>query len=175
MKRVLTYIVIVMSLCSCFDDVAYDTNFVLIPTVQYASGGEFESYADCVAYAFDADADFWEVTSWENACDGVLTSKEDPNVTMLPFEVARSYDDDIHSEPMLSMNLDRESVMIVVAHTTSEDYSYMSYSVGVNIPTVYGYVRFRPWKEGFYSESSWIYYSPEIEEETEDDNESVEE
>ncbi len=153
--------VLLSSLWSCFKDEEYNTEFVLRPMIQTVSGGDFVGYEDCVAYAFDADTAQWEILSWEDARSGVLTSREDPAVTKLPFAVAKSYVEDSLEDTMLSMRLDCESAMIVVAHNTTENYGYRLYDVGLNLSTTYAYARFRTWKEGEYTESYWIYYAPE--------------
>lgn len=153
--------VLLASLWSCFKDEEYNTNLVLRPMIQTVSGGDFVGYEDCVAYAFDADTAQWELLSWDDARNGVLRSKEDSTLTMLPFAVAQSYTEDELEDTMLSMRLACQSAMIVVAHNTTENYGYRLYSVGLNIETTYAYVRFRTWKEGEYTESNWIYYAPE--------------
>ncbi|MFI3292989.1 MAG: hypothetical protein SNI70_05675 [Rikenellaceae bacterium] len=178
MKRVILYIVLVVTLSSCFKDEEYSTKMVVRPYVQAVSGGDFVGYEDCVAYAFDADTAEWEVLSWIDARNGVLTSKEDPSKTLAPIAVAQSYTEEGLEDTMLSMQVNEQSVMVVVAHTTTEDYGYRLYDVGLNLSTTYVTARFRTWKEGEYTESYWIYYSlGTIEESTEEEsieNESTE-
>ncbi|MFI3282446.1 MAG: hypothetical protein SNG10_02820 [Rikenellaceae bacterium] len=161
MKRLVLYILFSLTLWSCFKDESYDTILVVRPQVQDSSSGDFVSYEDCVAYAFNADTASWEIASWADAKAGILTSKVDANTTQLPFAVGESYVEDSLEDTMLAMRIARESALIVVAHNTTENYGYRIYDVGLNLDKTYIYARFRPWKEGEYTESYWTYFAPE--------------
>ncbi len=163
MKKVVLYILIAVALCSCFKDEEYDTTMVLRPTEQVTSGDDFTDCADCVAYAFDADSTEWKVASWADACSGVLTSKSDDTVTKTAYAVAASYSEEGLGDGMLSMRVALFQPMIVVANTLAEEYAYTQYELGLNLDKTYIYVRFRPWKSGIYTESSWVYSSAEDE------------
>ncbi len=162
MKKGILYILITVALVGCFKDEEYSTKLVLRIMEQPISDDDFVSYDGCVAYAFDADSTEWGVASWEDAVNGVLTSKDDGVSTKSHYASAQSYTEDGLEDTMLAMNVKLETTMIVVANTTTANYGYTQYSVGLNLPTTYLYVRFRPWKEGIYTEGSWVYSAPEV-------------
>ncbi len=165
MKRFYIYILVVVLFCGCFADEEFGTEIVLRPTVQLESGGDFVEYADCVVYAFDADTTAWELLSWEDARDGVLSSKIDATAKLLPFAQAQSYLEEGLDDIRLSMWVESSSVMIVTANSVSENYGYTIYSVGLNLSKTYiDAPRFRTWKSGEYTEGNWLYYAPESEE-----------
>ncbi|MFI3302230.1 MAG: hypothetical protein SNH35_02365 [Rikenellaceae bacterium] len=171
MKNVILYILAAVALVGCFKDEEYNTKLVLRPMEQVESDGDFVAYADCVAYVFDADSTEWMVASWADAVSGVLTSKEDGVSTKSAYATASGYSEEGLEDTMLSVNVALMTPMIVVANTVTENYGYTQYSVGLNLATTYLYARFRPWKECIYTEGSWVYSAPEVEDEVVEDEE----
>ncbi len=169
MKRLFSCIIIFTSLSGCFKEEEYNTKLVLRPAMQDVSGADFAPLSECVAYAFVADTTQWEFTSWQDAVEGVMRNKEVYNTTLSPFATAESYEEvGLDEGSMLSMRIAKETALIVVAHTTTENYAWTIYSLGMNVETTYLYVPFRFWKEGEYTQSSWQLYAPDIVEDEDD-------
>ncbi len=154
---------LLLTLSSCFKDEEYDTQLIVRPSIQYITGGEFSPYTGCVAYAFAADTANWEILSWEDARDGVLSRKGDSSDKRAPIATAVSYEEEgLDAGSMLKMQVNRETALIVVANTIDETYAYKIYTVGLNLSKTYVYTLFRSWKTEDYKESYWEYIVPTI-------------
>lgn len=129
----------------------------LAPLVQQEEEGPEEalpvSSSAVRAYAYAADTTLWRVASYQDALNGVITSKNDPaqqrdtpNFMAYPEPDAAAY----------RMTVSEESLMVVVVDRTSSRYAYCQVAVDLQgepplIPVV-----FRPWRrEYLYVEQGW--------------------
>ncbi len=152
---------VILTLSGCFKDEEYDTQLIVRPSIQYISGGDFSPYTECVAYAFVADTANWEFLSWEDARDGVMSSKTNSSDKRAPIATATSYEEEgLDEGSMLKMQVQRETALIVVANTIEETYAYKIYTVGLNLSKSYIYTLFRDWKTEDYTENYWEYFVP---------------
>ncbi len=164
MKKLSIFVTLICALSGCFKEENYDTRLVLRPAVQLTSSDTFTPLGECVAYAFKADTAQWEIASWEDARNGVMRSRSDQNKTLEPFAVATDYQQEgLDEGTMLAMQLSHAKALIVVAHTSTENYAWTIYDVGINIPTTYIHVPFRFWKEGEFKQGKWLFFAPTIE------------
>lgn len=159
MRQIRIYICVVVAaiLAGCFKDEAYDTNIILRPAQQQVSGGDFIDLEGVVAYAFAVDTTYFEVKSYADALNGIVTNKTSNEVAP-PIAVATPYGDGQDSYiGAMQMRVQQEDVMLLAVDTENEDYAYTNYTVGLNLPTTYISLPFRPWKEGAYKQGTWWY------------------
>ncbi len=157
-KRVYVFALLLV-LSACFKDEEYDTQLILMPSIQDASGGDYLPYAGCVAYAFVADTAVWEIRSLADALAGVMTLREDSDITMQPIASAVGYEEDgLDVGTMLSMQVEAEKPIIVIANDSEGIYAWRFFSVGLNLSKTYLDVIFRSWKTADYTENSWNYF-----------------
>ncbi len=148
-----------VALAGCFKEESYDTTLVLRPTEQTESGGDYVSLSGVVAYAYAADTTYYCVVDYDAALAGIVTNKESGAV-LAPIATATAYTAE-ELEDAIAMQTDREEIMLVAVDTKSEGYAYANYTVGINLPTTYITLAFRPWKEGKYLQGKWMYFAAE--------------
>ncbi len=149
--------------------VALDCYFA--PAYQLEEGGAVTDYpvssSAIKAYAFVADTTLWRIASYEDAANGVITSKSDgeqrrdtPNFTAYPEDGA------------YRMTVNNATLMLVVVDRTRQMYAYCQQAVDLEGAAPTFRVTFQPWRETYlYVEEGWRVvddtYKPEEEEETE--------
>lgn len=159
MKRVLFTLLTVLLLTGCFKDVAENTAYILKPLVQRTSGGLNEPLPGVLAFAFEADTTEWTVASYEEALQGIITSKSNPqekNSTPIteafPYEVEGMTD-------RLEMTLPPREVMLLAIDTENRLYAYTNIELKENIGSLYVTLIFKTWKEGASWTEGWSFYN----------------
>ncbi len=170
-KRVIFAVVALLGAASCYNDTAYDTTYVLRVYEQAESSGDYVALAGTKAYAFSGSTDDWEVQSFEDALAGVATSVESGEQKG-PFAWSEPYE---QSESNISLQLDRETVMLLIVDPASQIYAYSDYTVPQNFPLALVDIIIRPWKTASYTASTWTFIVPEVEEEETEEEETEEE
>ncbi len=195
-KRLSIYIVATLAIAGCFQSERFDTTLVIIPSQQLVSGEEFISLDDAVVYAFAADTTYYVPTSYDEALAGVITEKStgerlSPIAVGTPYSSSYTYtyeiDEDEYDEETiypyedgevvttpiegLAMQIEMESIMLVAVDKTNGGYAYSNYEVGLNLPTTYITVSFRPWKTAPFEQGDWMYVVPIVEDEDEETSE----
>ncbi len=165
MRRIFLALISAVAFISCFDETGYDTLYVLRVYEQEESGDDFIPLDGCEAYAFAGNTDEWEISSYEDARAGVLTSIE-TGEQRGPFAWSEPYND---SETQLQLQLDREEVILVIVDPATEVYAYTDYTVPVNFSEVVVDIVFRPWKDSSFTASTWTFIMPTVESDDEDD------
>ena len=169
LKRILPLVVAAV-LCGCFKDVAFDCRYNLRPYLQAESGGETVMAEGVIAYAFIADTAQWTVASYDDALNGILTSKEDGSKRDDYTSRAEQSDED----GTLVLQLDGTPATIIAVDVADRVYGWRMTTVTENVPDLYVSVTFRPWTaRNYYIEGSWRmvneFYTPEPEEPDEDE------
>ncbi|MFI3280856.1 MAG: hypothetical protein R3Y44_02670 [Rikenellaceae bacterium] len=170
MKRLLLLVVVALGALSCFKETGYDTSYILRVWEQTESSADYISLAGAKCYAFAGSKSEWEVTSYESAAAGVVTSIE-TGAELTAFASSEIYNGD---ESQLILQLDREEVMLVLVEPSTQVYAYTNYTVPVNYLEIIVDIVFRPWKDSSYTASTWTFIVPESEAEEEETDEEIE-
>lgn len=161
MKRYL-YILLLAALClsSCFKDVAEETLYVIKPLVQTTSGGLNEPLGGVAAFAFPADTTEWTVASYDEALQGVITSKSNPSEKMsTPIAEALPHDEEGMTD-RISLSLPPQSLMVLVVDTANRLYAYTQVEMQENIGSLYVTLIFKTWKNSPAWKEGWSFYDP---------------
>lgn len=147
-------------LAGCFKKVSYETACILKPLSQRSSGDVIEPILGAQAFAYNVDTTLWTVASYDDALNGIITSKENPSERMTaPAAVSAPYESD-GASGWLQLRLSRETQMVVVADPASRVYAYTQLKSAQNLPHLYVSVVFRTWKEGnSYKDGNWSFYN----------------
>ena len=147
-------------LAGCFKKVSYETACILKPLSQRSSGDVIEPILGAQAFAYNVDTTLWTVASYDDALNGIITSKENPSERMTaPAAVSAPYESD-GASGWLQLHLSRETQMVVVADPASRVYAYTQLKSAQNLPHLYVSVVFRTWKEGnSYKDGNWSFYN----------------
>jgi hypothetical protein len=155
--------VVAMLLTACFESVPDQTSVVLKPLVQPTSGGLNEPLAAVRAYAFEADTTEWGVASWEDALDGVLTSKLTGEKLSTPFASSEAYTPEegvVGMENRLVVNLPPREMMLLVVNEQNRLYAYNNIETAEGMASLYITLIFKPWKEMTAYREGWSFYNP---------------
>lgn len=160
MKKILYILAVSVLLGGCFKKVSYDTDYVLKPLRQPASGEIYLPVEGAVAYAFNADTAQWTVASYDDALAGILTSRTDPGQKIsTPAATAEPYEKE-GTEGWLYMHLGSESQLVLAVDPVDRLYAYTQQALGENLPELYVSLPFKPWKEGTsYKDGNWLYFN----------------
>lgn len=153
MRRLVILLFATLGLASCYNSTEFDTDCIISPVTQAASGEEYIDLEGVICYAFEGTTDNWEVASYEDALAGVVTSIVGDS-TQSPYAVASPY---AGSLSQLSIYLDREFSLLVAIDPSSEIYAYIDYEVPHNLYELYVTLSFLPWKVASYTIKSWTY------------------
>lgn len=153
------------ALCGCFKEVGFDCRYNLRPYLQAESGGETVVAEGAIAYAFMADTTLWTVASYDDALNGVLTSKADGSKRSDYASRAEQSAED----GTIVLQLDGTPATIIAVDAVDSIYGWRMTEVTENVPELYVSVTFRPWTaRSYYIEGAWRmvneFYTPEPEE-----------
>lgn len=149
----------------CFKDVSDSTNYVLKPLVQNLSADPNNPLEGVRAYAFVADTALYTVASYEDALNGVVTSRTNSSDRLDPVATSEPCERE-GTTGWIQMPLSGSSKkMIVAVDPTNRLYAYTQQEMSDNLPNLYVTLIFKLWKEGFtYKDGNWIfrndYYTP---------------
>lgn len=147
-------------LAGCFKDVSYRTTYVLKPLVERVSGDIKQPLEGAVAYAYDVDTTAWTVASYDDALNGVLTSKDNPaEKRSAPVATATPYELE-GTVGWLQMPLTRPSQMVLAVDTENRLFAYTQQQLPVNLPQLTVSLLFQPWKAGNrYKSGDWSFFN----------------
>lgn len=154
-------------LAGCFEKVAHDTIYMLTPKTQAASGDTERVVEGARTYAFAADTASWFVASYDDALNGVITSRTDPSAKRSdPIATGQPVTTE-GFEGSLEMRLTRPSQLVVAADPEDRLYAYTQQKVAENLPRTYVTLTFKPYREGrTYKEGNWVFcndfYTPPV-------------
>lgn len=147
----------------CFKKVVLDCRYNIRPYIQMESGGEVALAEGVVAYAFMVDTTQWTVASYEDALNGVLTSKTTGEKRSDATERAVQQNDTV------ALQLKATPATIIVVDPINKLYGWRMTEVAENLPNLYVSITFRPWSvKKVYVEGPWrmnneAYVAPEPE------------
>lgn len=153
--------VVAIAATSCFKKVSLDCRYNLRPYFQAESGGETVQGENTIAYAFAADTTQWTVASYDDALNGVLTSKTTGEKRTDAMAYAEQQDQTV------VLQLTATPATIVVVDTKNHLYAWRMTEVAENLPDLYVSVTWRPWStKKQYIEGPWrmnneAYVAPE--------------
>lgn len=161
MKRTLyTLLASVLLLTSCFKDVDENTLYIIKPMVQTSSGGLNEPLGGVAAYAFVADTTNWTVASYEEALQGIITSKNNPSEKIsTPVAEALGCDTEGMTD-RIQLSLPPQSLMLVAIDTANRLYAYTQVEMEQNIGSLYVTLIFKTWKNSTAWKEGWSFYAP---------------
>ncbi len=159
----LAAVAFVAMLGGCFKKVVLDCRYNIRPYIQMESGGVATLTEGVVAYAFMADTTQWTVASYEDALNGVLTSKTTGEKRSDATERAVQQNDTV------ALQLKATPATIIVVDPINKLYGWRMTEVAENLPNLYVSITFRPWSvKKVYVEGPWrmnneAYVAPEPE------------
>lgn len=146
----------------CFKKVVLDCRYNIRPYIQMESGGEVALAEGVVAYAFMVDTTQWTVASYEDALNGVLTSKTTGEKRSDATERAVQQNDTV------ALQLKATPATIIVVDPINKLYGWRMTEVAENLPNLYVSITFRPWSvKKAYVEGPWrmnneAYVAPDV-------------
>lgn len=149
------------ALAGCLKDTSTrSTAYILKPLQQTLSTNPNEPLEGVMTYAFDADTTLYTVASYDDALQGVATSKERPGEQLQAVAGSAAYEQEgttgwVRMEVPVS-----ERKMILAVDTAHRTYAYTNQTFGKTLPTLYVTLIFKTWKEGFsYQDGGWSFYN----------------
>lgn len=173
--RIITLAAVAVVVTGCFKKVTMDCRYHVRPYYQAESGGVAVQGEGIIAYAFAADTTQWTVASYEDALNGVLTSKTSGEKRSDAMERVEQQDSTV------VLQLTVTPVTIVVVDPINKLFAWRMTEVVENLPDLYVSVTFRPWSaKKRYVEGPWrmnneAYVAPEVPEEPTDPEQPEEE
>lgn len=162
--RIIVLAIVMVATTGCFKKVTMDCRYHVRPYYQAESGGVAVQGEGTIAYAFAADTTQWTVASFEDALNGVLTSKTSGEKRSDAMSRAEQADSTV------VVQLTATPATIVVVDTKNKLYCWRMTEVVENLPDLYVSITWRPWSaQKRYTEGAWrmnneAYVAPEPEE-----------
>ncbi len=149
---------LVVLVAGCSKSVLRETDYVLKPLVQLSSGDLLRNVEGARAYAFDADTAAWTVASYDDALQGVITSRSNPSERIaLPSAVAEPVADEALAG-RIAMHLALPTQLVVAVDPADRLYAFTQVNMPENLPALYVTLPFKPYREGReYREGDWIF------------------
>lgn len=168
-KRIFSFLMLFISflMTGCFNKETTDTELYLKVLIQEESGSQNTQCEGIKAYAYAVYDTDWEVVSFEDALNGVITSSDqekrsDPDVT------AEEYVDEITDVRYLKMYMSYPLMMIVTVDTEHQIYAYtFKPFTAINLSQTYLTLILHLWKKEPYTEGNeknglWNIVPPKI-------------
>lgn len=135
----------------CYETVRVETMYTVRPYIQATStdGLDVMDY-NAYGWGFYADTAVYAVASYDDALEGIITSKVDGS--------KKSYDliGDKVDQGQLEFLLTSMPVMLVVVDPVEKLYAWRHAQIAANLPIMNVPVFFRPWKESsLYIDTRW--------------------
>lgn len=162
--KIIVLAAVAVATTSCFKKVTMDCRYHVRPYYQAESGGVAVQGEGTIAYAFAADTSQWTIATYDDALNGVLTSKTSGEKRTDAMDRAEQGDSTV------VLQLTATPATIVVVDTVNKLFGWRMTDVVENLPDLYVSVTFRPWSvKKQYVEGAWrmnneAYVAPEPEE-----------
>lgn len=162
--KIIVLAAVAVATTSCFKKVTMDCRYHVRPYYQAESGGVAVQGEGTIAYAFAADTSQWTIATYDDALNGVLTSKTSGEKRSDAMDRAEQGDSTV------VLQLTATPATIVVVDTVNKLFGWRMTDVVENLPDLYVSVTFRPWSvKKRYVEGAWrmnneAYVAPEPEE-----------
>ena len=162
--KIIVLAAVAVATTSCFKKVTMDCRYHVRPYYQAESGGVAVQGEGTIAYAFAADTTQWTIATYDDALNGVLTSKTSGEKRTDAMDRAEQGDSTV------VLQLTATPATIVVVDTVNKLFGWRMTDVVENLPDLYVSVTFRPWSvKKRYAEGAWrmnneAYVAPDPEE-----------
>lgn len=139
--------------------VVYDCDYRISCYVQDTSGGKDRPLESALAFAFYGDTAQYEVASYEDALNGIVTDRKSGEKRT--SEVSTTSD----ADGLAILHLTSTPVILTICDTENRLYAWRAAAVGAGLDNIYVSLRFRPWRETKrYTEAKWFmvnqFYTP---------------
>ncbi len=159
-RHIFLTVVTLLSMGCLRQDEVFSTDIIITPYEQTTSDDEYMLLDGTVAYLFDSSN--ITIASYEEALQGVARNATTDEQVMA-IGSSTPYSGDVVSSNSITLHIEgREYAMLMVVDKKNEIWALCNYEVGVNLPTTYIELLFRPWKEGESTAGDWTYYAPEL-------------
>lgn len=134
--KILILCIATLSLVGCFKEEKQGTSLQIALYSQNVKDDPIlKTKHDIEAYAFHVGkGEKWEVTTWEDALNHVITNQDRTNVQLTTPEVIGTYDPE--AEYQLTLELWSEFTFLVVVDMTNRIYATRHYETPVNYPVM---------------------------------------
>lgn len=159
--RLLTLAAACAALAGCLKDTSHGTTtYILKPLQQNLSTDPNEPLTGVLTHAFDADTTHYTVASYDDALQGIATSKENPSQQLQAVASSTAFDRE-GTTGWVQMGLPlSERKMILAVDTEHRVYAYTEQELEKTLATLYVTLIFKNWKEGFsYQDGNWSFYN----------------
>lgn len=171
-RFVLAAAAVALTMTGCFTKVTTDTTAVIKTLVQEVSGGDNVPSEGVEVYAYYTGSEDWEIRSYEDAVNRIITSTEDGSQRTEPDAVGEPYTK-YETGCYTAIPLTASPSMIVVVEPQTRMYAYMfKLLTAENLKETFLTLIFHSWRDKEYTEgtkagSIWKVFPPEKEEEEE--------
>lgn len=134
LTKIVAIIVALMAMVGCFQEEKQGTRMrIALYSQNVSTDPVLKTTHDIEAYAFYVEkGSKWTVASWEDACNRVITNKNNANIVLTTPDVYGEYDPS--ADYQLSLELWNQYTFIVVVDKTNRIYASRFYETPVNIP-----------------------------------------
>lgn len=169
MRGLSTYTAICLAallLGGCFKKVTTDTTVIVKSLVQQESGGEIVAAEGVDMYAYYTDNEGWDIASYEDAVNRIITNKESGEQRTTPDLLGVPYTIEGSENCYTAMWQTSSPAMIVVVYPAAKMYGYMfHYLDAENLPNTFLTLIFHPWQSAPYTEGQnerrrWYLFPP---------------
>ncbi|MBO7189462.1 MAG: hypothetical protein J6V55_02630 [Alistipes sp.] len=136
LTKIVTLIVALVAMVGCFQEEKQGTRMrIALYSQNVTTDPILKTTHDIEAYAFFVGKNTkWEVATWEDALNRVITNVDNANLTLSQPDVIGDYDPS--AEYQLSLELWSQYTFIVVVDKTNRVYATRFYETPVNLPEV---------------------------------------
>lgn len=136
LTKIVAVIVAMVAMVGCFQEEKQGTRMrIALFSQNVAKDPILHTEHDIEAYAFYVDKNTkWEVATWEDALNRVITNTDNSNITLSQPDVIGDYDPT--AEYQLSLELWSQYTFIVVVDNTNRIYATRLYETPVNLAEV---------------------------------------
>jgi len=163
--RYLTYaaaVITALTLAAGCTKVSVKTQLIVRPKEKTTGDPEWIPAADVRLYAYYVDASKWSAANYADAAEGIITDNATGEIRTIPDVEAEPYEsgEELYAGA-LSLELERNPVMLVAVDRTHGIYGYRSFVLPENLPQMFIVVMFRPdHDEGTFTDSGWTMVNP---------------
>lgn len=136
LTKIVAILVALVAMVGCFKEEKQGTRLrVALYAQNVATDPIQKTTHDIEAYAFHVEkGSKWEVSTWEDALNHIITNKENTNISLSQPDVLGNYDPE--AEYQLTMELWSQYVFMVIVDKTNMIYATRFYETPVNLPEV---------------------------------------
>lgn len=136
LTKILAILVAMVAMVGCFKEEKQGTRMrIALYSQNVEADPILKTSHDIEAYAFYVDKGTkWEVASWDDALNRVITNKDNTNLTLATPDVVGIYDPT--AEYQLTLELWSQYTFLVIVDNTNKIYATRLYETPMNLPEV---------------------------------------